>query len=56
MSNLIDTHYVFCAIYISNNVSRQGAELQKFYRRSYIVNLSVLSNATEKNTEQNFVS
>ena len=53
MSNLIDTHCVFCAICISNNVSRQGA---KFYRRSYIVNLSALSNATEKNTGQNFVS
>ena len=38
-----------CIVCISNKVeSQQGAELQKFYQRSYIVNLSDLCNAIKK--------
>ena len=34
-------------------MSRQGAELQKFYKRSYIVNLSYVSNAIQKILDKN---
>ena len=51
IGNLVDTRYAmwchtWCYLHIELCwISRQGTELQKFYQRSYVVNLSDLCNA-----------